>query len=254
MKLVAVALFFLTALLYSSVGFGGGSTYTALLILFGTPLYLVPLISLACNVTVVSGNSWRFSRAGLIAWHKILPLILFSVPAAWAGGRLNISERLFIGLLAAALLMAGLRLLFSQKPKRDAVMTKDLPLWAGAFIGSAIGFYSGLVGIGGGIFLAPVLYAARWGTARQIAAACSLFILVNSLSGMAGQFMKLANNALAMQALEYWPFIPAVFIGGFIGSRTGVLKLPEIALKRLTGILILTVAMRLAYNWLRLSA
>lgn len=252
MKTGLAALFLLTALLYSSVGFGGGSTYTALLIVFSAPLYLVPIISLACNVTVVSGNTWRFANAGLIAWRKLLPIIAFSVPAAWAGGRMDVSERVFIGLLAAALLIAGMRLLLSPKPKPDTELTKALPLWAGAIIGAGIGFYSGLVGIGGGIFLAPILYAARWGNSRQIAAGCSLFILVNSVSGISGQFMKLSDGALASEALMYWPLIPAVFIGGFIGSKMGVLKLPEIALKRLTGILILTVAARLAYDWMQL--
>lgn len=253
MKLGLAALFLVTALLYSSVGFGGGSTYTALLIVFGAPLALVPIISLACNVTVVSGNSVRFARAGLIAWKKLIPLIAFSVPAAWAGGRLAISERLFIGLLAIALLIAGIRLLIGPTAKAQTTTDEPLPIWAGPFIGSAIGFYSGLVGIGGGIFLAPALYALRWGNAREIAAGCSVFILVNSLSGIAGQFMKLSDTAIASQALAYWPLIPAVFIGGFMGSKLGVLKLPDLALKRLTGILILTVAVRLAYDWFTLA-
>ena len=250
MKLGLAALFFITALLYASVGFGGGSTYTALLIVFGAPLYLVPIISLACNVTVVSGNTVSFARARLIAWDKLLPIIAFSVPAAWAGGRMQISERVFVALLAAALLIAGLRLLLSRTPDAAFTDTMPLPFWGAGLIGAGIGFYSGLVGIGGGIFLAPVLYGLKWGTARQIAAGCSLFILVNSLAGMTGQFMKLSGGGFTAELLAYWPLIPAVFVGGLIGSRLGALKLPELALKRLTGILILTVAARLSYGLL----
>jgi len=250
MKLGLAALFFITALLYASVGFGGGSTYTALLIVFGAPLYLVPIISLACNVTVVTGNTYTFAQANLIEWKKLLPVITFSVPAAWAGGRLQISEQVFVALLAAALLIAGLRLLLSPAPGEDTKAHKPLPAWGAAITGSGIGFYSGMVGIGGGIFLAPVLYALKWGTARQIAAGCSLFILVNSLAGMTGQFMKLSGSGSVTELLTYWPLLPAVFIGGVIGIRLGALSLPKLALKRLTGVLILTVATRLSYGLL----
>lgn len=252
MKFGLAALFLITALLYSSVGFGGGSTYTALLVLFGTPFYLVPLISLACNVTVVSGNTLNFVRAGVVAWKKTFPIIVFSVPASWAGGRLQVSETVFITLLALALMIAGIRLLLGAKSVADNDLIKTLPLWTAGLIGALIGFYSGLVGIGGGIFLAPVLYALNWGKAREIAAACSVFILVNSLSGMAGQITKLDDLALMSEALPYWPLIPAVLIGGFIGSRLGALKLPELAMKRLTGVLILSVALRLIYSLITL--
>lgn len=250
MKLGLTALFFMTAFLYAGVGFGGGSSYTALLVMFGAPIALVPIISLACNVTVVSGNTVRYGRAGLITWRKIWPLIILSVPAAWLGGRIEIPESVFLGLLWVALLLAGMRLLFTGPARADPDEIDDLPGWIGAIIGAGIGFYSGMVGIGGGIFLAPVLYALRWGRAKEIAAACSVFILVNSLSGMAGQYMKLSQMNLAADVLPYWPLIPAVLIGGLIGNWLGIVKIPEIWIKRLTGILILTVAARLAITQL----
>lgn len=249
MKLALAALFLVTAGLYASVGFGGGSTYTALLILFGTPHYLVPIVSLTCNILVVSGNSLRYAKARLIEWPKLWPLLITSVPAAWFGGQFRISETVFIGLLWVALAFAGLQLLF-LKPRRSVDEDyRHVPKGLLAITGAGIGFYAGLVGIGGGIFLAPILYALRWGSAKHIAAACSVFILLNSASGIIGQMQKLADMSLLSEALAFWPVIPAVLLGGFVGNYLGVFKISEVWLKRLTGILILSVAIRLAFRW-----
>ena len=243
------ALFFLTALLYASVGFGGGSTYTALLVISGTDYRLVPVLALTCNILVVSGNVWRYRRAGLIDFKKIWPLIIISVPAAWLGGRMHISETLFIGLLWAALLFAGTRLLLNRQTPDIAATSKKRAVWLSPLIGGGIGFYAGLVGIGGGIFLAPVLHFMRWGSAKHIAAACSLFILVNSMSGIWGQMMKLGDLLIIDQTLAYWPILPAVIIGGLIGNHIGITRLSDTLLKRLTGGLIVFVALRLAWRW-----
>lgn len=252
MKLILAALFFITAGLYASVGFGGGSTYTALLILMGTPHFIVPIVSLSCNILVVTGNSFRYAKQKLIVWPKLWPLLMTSVPAAWMGGRLHISETVFIGLLWVALAVAGLRLLFFKALPECRNAEPSHKVWLLGVIGAAIGFYAGLVGIGGGIFLAPILYAMRWGSSRQIAAACSLFILLNSLSGIAAHISKLAGMDSLTDALAYWPVIPSVLIGGYIGNHLGVFKISELWLKRLTGVLILTVAIRLAWRWLML--
>jgi hypothetical protein len=125
-------------------------------------------------------------------------------------------------------------------------------------VGGGIGFLSGLVGIGGGIFLAPVLYLLRWGSPREIAGTASVFILVNSLAGLAGQLMKLEDSygvASATDMLrDYWMVFPAVLIGGQIGSRLGAARIPPIAVKRLTAVLILYVAARLVWRWYGLVA
>ncbi len=252
MKIGLLALAFgLTALLYASVGFGGGSTYTALLIATGTDYRLVPLIALACNIVVVSGNSLRYGRAGLIPWRKLAPLIALSIPAAWFGGRLNLSEAVFIGLLWVALTIAGWRLLVA-KPDQAPEYMQETPLWMGAALGAAIGFYSGLVGIGGGIFLAPLLHVLKWGRTKVIAASCSVFILVNSVAGLAGQWTKLADTERLSDALAFWPLLTAVMIGGWIGNYVGVFRLSPIVVKKLTGGLILIVAVRLAWRWFSL--
>ncbi|MGJ8564284.1 MAG: sulfite exporter TauE/SafE family protein [Alphaproteobacteria bacterium] len=246
------ALFFLTALLYASVGFGGGSTYTALLVISGIDYRLVPVLALTCNILVVSSNVWRYRRVGLVDIKKIWPMIIVSVPAAWLGGRLHISETLFIGLLWAALLFAGTRLLLNRQTPDIAATSKKRAVWLSPLIGGGIGFYAGLVGIGGGIFLAPVLHFMRWGSAKHIAAACSLFILVNSISGIWGQMIKLGDLSIIDQTLAYWPMLPAVIIGGLIGNHIGITRLSDALLKRLTGGLIVFVALRLVWRWAHL--
>lgn len=241
-------LFFITALLYAAVGFGGGSTYNALLVLYGVDYRILPTIALACNIVVVSGGVWRFSRAGEMEITRFWPFLVTSIPAAWLGGRLPISETVFVGLLGFALLASGLRLLFVRRPT-ETVEAQTGSVALPLVIGAGIGLVSGLVGIGGGIFLAPVLYLMAWGTARQIAAACSLFILLNSLAGLAGQMMKLGETALASDLLPYWPLLVAVLIGGQIGSWLGAGQLKADWMKRLTAVLILYVAARLLWRW-----
>jgi len=250
MKLIGLTLLFaVTACLYASVGFGGGSTYSALLVASGANFSLIPIIALSCNIAVVSGNSFRYSRAGLVSWARVWPLLILSIPMAWFGGRLNISETLFIGLLAAALFFAGSRLIF-RKPEAEPTKFKSMSYLQSALIGGVIGFYSGLVGIGGGIFLAPILYTLNWGHAKVIAATCSVFILFNSVSGFLGQFMKLSSADMILDAAIYWPLIPAVLVGGFIGNSIGLNRLSANWVQRLTGMLILIVAIRLMVDWI----
>lgn len=243
------ALFVVTALLYASVGFGGGSTYSALLVLHGTDYRILPAIALLCNIIVVAGGSWRFWRAGYLDFARVWPFFVLSIPAAWFGGQLQLSEIVFIGLLGSALLIAGLQLAFERHAPTDGV-EKKMTSWRLALpVGGAIGFLSGLVGIGGGIFLAPVLYLMRWGSPREIAGTASVFILVNSLAGLAGQLMKLGDLGELSALGDYWLLFPAVLVGGQIGSRLGSTRIPPLIVKRLTGLLILYVAARLLWRW-----
>ncbi|MEM6649592.1 MAG: sulfite exporter TauE/SafE family protein [Pseudomonadota bacterium] len=249
MSLSLILLFLGTAVLYASVGFGGGSTYTALLILYGTDYRILPTIALVCNIIVVSGGVWRFSKAGQINLKRLWPFLVTSIPAAWVGGQLPVSEIVFIGLLSSSLFISGLRLLFSRSYISPIVQQAvNTPI--AVIIGAMLGLLSGIVGIGGGIFLAPILYFMKWGTSRQIAAACSLFILLNSMSGLGGQVMKLNDLSLTMNAFGYWPLILSVFIGGQIGSWFGAIKFPQLWMKRITAILILYVSIRLLWRWM----
>lgn len=237
--------FFLTALLYATVGFGGGSTYNALLVLVGTDYRLTPTIALICNLIVVTGNLWAFRRTLSAVAKRLTPFLILSAPAAWLGGRIPISELVFVSLLGVTLFLAGARLAVQNDQYLEAVETKSLPAIAGVVAGAFIGLLAGLVGIGGGIFLAPVLYYARWGTPREIASACSLFIFVNSAAGLAGQASKLQLESIVELSLVYWPLFVAVIIGGLSGAMIGKNFIQPVWIKRLTAILILYVSVRL---------
>ncbi len=242
--------FFITAALYASVGFAGGSTYNALLVLAGTDYRILPTIALFCNLIVACGGTYRFARAGHVEIVRIVPWIVTSVPAAWLGGYLHVSETVFVGLLGLSLLAAGLKMFFKKSDeivleKSSAYKWKPLaPL-----IGMTLGLLAGLVGIGGGIFLAPVLHLLRWDNAKKIAAMCSVFILVNSIAGLAGQAMKLSDTQLLADITPYWILFPAVLIGGQIGSYMGVVRLNPDMLRILTALLILYVSGRLLLRW-----
>lgn len=246
MKFALPALFLLTAILYASVGFGGGSTYTALLVLSGAPIALIPILSLACNITVVSGNSVQYVRRGLVRFARIWPFLILSVPMAWIGGHLHIPRNLFIGLLALSLLCAGISLLLKQGPFRENAKGQSIIL--NALIGGGLGFISGMVGIGGGIFLAPILHHMGWGKGKEIAALCSLFILVNSLSGLTGQLMKFGDLQQLQILQPYWLLLPTVLIGGFIGNRLSFKMFSENMIRKTTALLILFVAIRLLWQ------
>ncbi len=252
MSAFLITAFLITALFYASVGFGGGSTYNALLVMSGADYRILPSIALLCNVIVVCGGVYRFAGTGDLSARRLLPFLAASVPAAWIGGRIPVSETLFVGLLGGALLLSGIQLaLQKNKTQPGPPGGRELPngFLLCAAIGGPIGLLSGIVGIGGGIFLAPVLYFLHWGTPRQIAAACSLFILVNSPSGLAGQLTKLQDMAILSLAVPYWPLPIAVLVGGQIGSWLAGYKLNPQLIRRLTAILILYVAARLIYRW-----
>jgi hypothetical protein len=239
------AAFFLTALLYASVGFGGGSTYIALLVLAGVSAQLVPVIAPLCNIVVVTGGTIRFARAGLVPWRRVLPLVLVSAPAAYLGGLTPITQKAFVALLGVSLLVAALLLLF-QPARQDAQERRTTPVADGA-MGGAVGYLSGLVGIGGGIFLSPLQHLIRWASARQIAATASVFILVNAVAGLAGQLTKLGPAGLSNLA-PFWPLGIAVLIGGQIGTHAGIRVFSEPVVRRATGVLILYVSAQLLWK------
>ena len=242
MPLLAIA-FFVTALLYASVGFGGGSTYSALLALSGLDYRVLPLVSLACNIIVVAGSSWRFARADVTPWKGALLLTVLAAPAAFVGGLVAIDRESFLLLLGLSLVLTGVTMLV---PLREAVageptrFAKAIP-----FAAVPLGFLAGLVGIGGGIFLAPLLHLTRWNNARAIAATASLFILVNSLFGLAGQLLKHGPAMFGAALVDALPLLIAVVVGGQIGSLLAVRVLPVKWIRWLTAALVAVVGVRL---------
>lgn len=238
-----VPLFFLTALVYSMTGLGGGSTYLALLALFAFPYERMPVAALLCNLIVVSGGCWFFIRAGHFSMRTILPFLLTSIPMAALGGSLPIGKTPFALLLGISLGIAAFRMFFAEK----AIEGTRAPSWKSIWLvglpaGALFGFVSGLVGIGGGIYLSPLLLILGWADSKQAAASASLFILVNSLAGLFGHF---ARGGLAVVDGSIGPLLIAVFLGGQIGSRLGSRKIPRLALQRITAVLILAVSGRI---------
>lgn len=239
--------FFIIALLYASVGFGGGSSYLALLTLTSLEFTEFRAISLICNIVVVTGGTYIFAKSGHFNWKKIFPLIIFSVPFAFLGGYLKISQSLFFIILGFSLLIASLSMFMDLKNEVvNAILPKKNILRDGLF-GGSIGFLSGMVGIGGGIFLAPLLHLTKWDTSKKIAATASFFILINSISGLLGQF---TNPKFSINYELTFIFLITVFIGGQIGSRLGAQLVSQSFLKKATAILIAYVAFTILNKYL----
>jgi len=242
--------FFATALLYASVGFGGGSTYNALLSLAGFDYRLLPIVSLCCNVVVVSGGTLRFARAGVTPWKRALVLALIAAPLAYLGGRTPIREETFLVLLGFSLVAAGLALFLprqSDDPADPAPLARFMPLAV-----APLGYLAGLVGIGGGIFLAPLLHLTRWANGKAIAATTSLFILINSLAGLYGQAVKNGAGVFGDALSGALPLLIAVVVGGQIGSAMALRFLSERTLRWLTAALTIWAGGKLLWDQLAL--
>ncbi|MEZ4892073.1 MAG: sulfite exporter TauE/SafE family protein [Saprospiraceae bacterium] len=239
-------LFALIAFVYASVGFGGGSSYLALLAVVGIGYPDIRLIALCCNVIVVSGNIVLFLKRKEINWKKNLILIAASMPLAFLGATLRIKEVTFFILLGISLLLAAI-LLWIQSTNistRNRTYTASNPGIDGA-IGAGVGFLSGLVGIGGGIFLSPLLHLLHWDTSRKIAATASFFIFINSLAGITGQIIQFSGNF-------NWELTGilclAVFVGGQAGAHFSLKFFKPHAIRRVTAILVLIAGIEILWK------
>ena len=236
---ILAAACFLAAALYSSVGHGGASAYLAAMGFAGiAPLVMKPS-ALVLNVFVSGLALWFFGKAGHWKGRLFWPLAVASVPAAFLGGWLDVSEPVFKVILAAALLFAAWQLAFFRKPA-DAEI-RHLPPWGAALLGGGLGFLSGLVGIGGGVFLTPLLILLRWADTKTAAAISAAFILVNSVSGLLGYTVRGGD----LPALAGW-LLPGVVAGGMIGSFWGSRKAPPILLRRCLALVLASAAVKFA--------
>ena len=237
-------LFFVTAILYSSVGFGGGSTYLALLLIWDIPYYIFPVLALVCNVIVVSGNSFNYIRTGNFNSKLLLVYLVGSIPFAFLGGSIAVEKKFFEIILFVVLSLAGFFLLISNRNYSEKIIKINNinPLFS-IMIGSVIGFTSGIVGIGGGIFLSPILFLLKAAYPKQIVTTASLFILLNSISGILGQLTK--ENVIN-ELFNYYPLFLAVLIGGQIGNFLNLKFLSNRLLAILTSLLVIFVAIRIA--------
>jgi uncharacterized membrane protein YfcA len=239
-------LFFVTAILYSSVGFGGGSTYLALLLIWQIPYYIFPVIALCCNIIVVSGNCFNYTKAGNLNFKLLLPYLIGSIPLSFIGGSLTIEKKVFEILLFLVLTIAGFLLLLKFKSYDDEDETyKNIPKFISIIIGAILGFVSGIVGIGGGIFLSPILFLIKAGKPKHIVTAASLFILINSIFGISGQLTK---SLIFVEIQNYWFLFLAVLIGGQIGNFLNLKIFPSRILALVTAGLVMFVAARIGFK------
>lgn len=240
--LIISGLFLIISFLYSTVGFGGGSSYLAILSLFITDFNTIRTHALLCNIAVVSIGCVVAYLKEFLSLKKAIPYVIFSVPAALLGATFKLSERSFFIILGGVLVLSAVALFFQVvrpvKPLTDRkkILIRSVPL------GTGLGFLSGMVGIGGGIFLSPVLNLLNWEEAKNIAGIASFFILVNSIGGIAG----LAISGSIMVAMPFTLcVVAAVIVGGFAGSLISMKLFDALLIKRLTAVLILIVGIKL---------
>ena len=236
-------LFFVTATLYSSVGLGGGSTYLALLLIWGLPYTIFPIVALSCNIIVVSGNCFNYIRARNLNFKLLVPYLIGSIPLAFIGGSFPVEKNIFEILLFIVLIIAGCFLLLNFKSYDDKEESyKNIPYLISIIIGGILGFISGVVGIGGGIFLSPILFLLKVARPKHIVTAASLFILINSIFGIMGQLTK---NSVLNEVQDYFYLLLAVLIGGQLGNYLNLKIFTNRLLALITAALVLFVALRL---------
>ena len=240
-------LFLVAAILYSSVGFGGGSTYLALLLIWGVPYSVFPIIALSCNIVVVSGNCFNYIRAGHLNLKLLIPYLIGSVPSAFIGGSLQIEKKLFEIILFLVLTLAGTLLLYNFRSYDKEDSYQKIPIFISILIGCLLGFISGVVGIGGGIFLSPILFLIRAGKPKHIITTASLFILINSFFGIIGQLTK---NDILIEIQNYWYLLLVVLIGGQVGNYLNLKIFPTRILALVTASLVLFVAARIGFRFI----
>lgn len=233
--------FFVVSTLYSSVGFGGGSSYLALLTLVLVSFFAIRSIALICNLVVVSGSTYLYFKHKHARIKDFLPFVLTSIPMAFIGASFRLKEEVFFIILGGALIISSLFLIWQTSGIKLSEPTKVYPTYLSYLIGAAIGLLSGLVGIGGGIFLAPILNHINWDKSIKIAALASFFILVNSLSGLGGLFVA---GTLELPWIETLVLGLTVLLGGQLGVRLSLKKLSAKGIKRITAILVLVVGIR----------
>jgi uncharacterized membrane protein YfcA len=234
-------LLFIVAFLYASVGHGGASGYLALMALFSiTPAVMKPT-ALLLNLFVSLTAFIQFYRGGHFHWKVFWPFALASMPLAYLGGLVMVDAVVYKKILGVLLLVPILRFFFFSKGDFESSKKSSVP--ASLLVGGGIGFLSGLIGIGGGILLSPVLLFLRWTNQKETAAISALFIFVNSLSGLAGQFTKGIQFTADM-----YSFVAIAFLGGLCGAYFGALRFKQAILKNVLASVLLVAAFKLLFT------
>jgi uncharacterized protein len=232
-------LFFIVAFLYSSVGHGGASGYLALFALFGIATPAIAPVALTLNIIVAGTSFWQFRRGGYFSWSMLWPFVATSIPAAFIGGFIPVPQSLFSFILGVALLLAAARIFFLTTPQKLEA-TRNVPLSWSLLLGGGLGALSGMIGIGGGVFLSPIVLLARWADVQKTAALSSAFIVLNSLSGLAGHLSRSHGD---MEGLA--PLVGAVLLGGAVGSHMGAFAFQPRILQGVLGLVLLVAGAKL---------
>jgi len=227
-------LFFIVAFTYSSVGLGGGSSYTALMAIFGLSYLAIPTISLLLNIIVTSVGSLNFIRHKHARLRLIIPFFISSIPFSYLGGSLNISRDVFLWVLLATLISIALRIYFFKQLAFELNLGPTQKILVSLFSGAVLGMIAGIAGIGGGIYLIPLILILGLGTEKEAAAAGSIFIWVNSVAGLTA---RVQYNPVQLE--EYIPIFVSVLIGGGMGSYLGSSKLAPEIMQKILGLIIL---------------
>ena len=227
-------LILITSTLYASVGLGGGSGYLALMGLFNIDPAVMKPTALALNILVTTIGTYKYSRAGYFSWKLFWPFAITSIPFAFLGGRLNINGDIYKGIVGVLLLYAATRLFFTARTAEEKPISSP-PLWVALLSGAIIGFIGGITGVGGAIFLSPLILLMGWATPKETAGIATVFVLVNSISGLAGYW---SNTFALPPQITYWGI--AVTLGGWVGAEYGSRKLANPVIRQiLAGVLLL---------------
>lgn len=234
MELLIIFSLLVTAFLYSSVGHGGASGYLALMALFAVETTVMRSSALTMNLFVAGISFMSFYKGGYFIWKKFLPFAATSVPMAFLGAQIDINPTLYKIILGVFLLIAIARMVI--RPNKEFEKTRDIALIPSLLIGAFLGFFSGMIGIGGGIILSPILLLFHWANAKEAAGISALFILVNSLSGLIG--LGINNNISYPEHFPLW--VLAVILGGLVGGYSGSFRYSQAGVRFvLAGVLLL---------------
>ena len=242
-SIIALAvLIFLAALLYSSVGHAGASAYIAAMALFGVAPTVMKPTALTLNILVAVITTLKYHRAGYFSWKIFWPFALTSVPLAFLGGRISLPDPVYKVLIGLVLLYAAY-LMFAAANQPKVEQHKPLPLAMGLICGAAIGFVSGLTGVGGGIFLSPVLIFSLWATVKQTSGIAAAFILVNSVAGLLG---LLSMHPVLPQSLPLWAVV--ALAGGWLGAEFGSKRLGNPTIQKLLALVLLIAGLKMVFT------
>jgi len=237
--LVIAGLILVVALLYSTVGHGGASGYLAVLALFGMAPFVMKPTALVLNIIVATVGALRFYRAGFFSWRTFWPFAVASIPASFIGGSLSLPVPIYKSIVGVVLLYSAVRLFFSAATA-DARNTTVVPIWIALLLGAALGLLSGLTGVGGGIFLSPILLLMSWEKTKETSGVAAAFILVNSVAGLLGH---IAAVSYIPAGITYWA--PAALIGGWIGTELGTRLLPVTGIRRWLSVVLAVAGLKL---------